>query len=196
MADHRWQLCVLVPIGASPELRERGVAFQRRLLERLAPSTSNEGLAVCPGVDIDEASAARVDLLFQKCWKLIPRSFVSIKRTPTPWITEACLAAVHAKSQAVGTARFSEAQRHCTQVLTDAYKSHLASIRGRSSNFPRGSKRWWVLCRSLLGTKQKVSSIPPLEEDDNWSNSSKGKAPLAGQVSPSWGDYGTACHRT
>ena len=59
-----------------------------------------------------------------------------------------------------------------------ATKCIICSVRREKSKLKKGSEEWWKLNREFLENKSKCSSIPPLRDNKEWVNDSKGKANL------------------
>ena len=72
--------------------------------------------------------------------------------------------------------RHTHARDKCTQVLTESYHEHVATLKKKIAALPKGSKQWWKLNRQLLNRKNQTSSIPPLRVDDTWILDGVGKA--------------------
>ena len=62
--------------------------------------------------------------------------------------------------------------------MSEEYHKYLESLKKKIAGLKKGSKAWWRLNRELLDKKAKCSSIPPLRDEKEWIDDSKGKANL------------------
>ena len=87
-----------------------------------------------------------------------------------------CQQAIEPKNAAEGSSQFEEKRKECAQTLKEEYQAHVASLKRKLAGLPKGSKAWWRTNKELLEKKCKLSSIPPLRQNDQWISSSKEKA--------------------
>ena len=66
--------------------------------------------------------------------------------------------------------------------MTTEYNRYLQKLKERISGLSKGSKQWWRLNRELLERKSRLSSIPPLRDDQKWITDSKEKANIFATV--------------
>ena len=126
---------------------------------------------------VDSAVNYFLDVLMAVCQKFIPQSVVELRKSSHPWLDNKCAQAIQAKNDAEGTDSFPAASQTCSTVLNAAYRAHLVNLKQKIAQLSKSDKRWWSLNRELLNKRSRVSSIPPLQnQDGEWIMNSRGKA--------------------
>ena len=53
--------------------------------------------------------------------------------------------------------------RECSEGILKAYHAYVRKTKDDLKKFPRSSKKWWQVARSLAQKSEKNSSIPPFQ---------------------------------
>jgi len=127
----------------------------------------------------DDAFTYFSDLLMSLCKKYIPQQKIMVKKQSHPWINQACVVAIRAKNASEGLPSFPLQRDRCSHILAEAYRSYVQELKAKLVNLSKSDKQWWRINRELLNKKARLSSIPPLRDDDgNWNLDAHGKANL------------------
>ena len=132
---------------------------------------------------VDDAVKYFTDLLWYLCLKFIPSETIKVSKRSHPWLNERCKVAIEKKHSLQDTGRSQQATEECAVVLAEEYRKYKEQLKSKISKLGKNDKRWWQLNKELLNHKAKMSSIPPLrDEDGSWITDSKSKANLFASV--------------
>ena len=110
-----------------------------------------------------------------------------------PWLSDACRKAIAEKHALFGTDGFEAACVSCTETLRREYAAYASKLRADMVLLPKGSKKWWTMCNSLMDGCQRGSGIPSLRSSSgDWVHDPKLKADLFADVFTS--KYGLPPH--
>ena len=113
------------------------------------------------------------------CVQHIPRSRIQEYKRSHPWFNQICAQAVRHKNAAEGSSNHEAARIECGRVLQDEHAKYREELKRKIAQLSKSDKRWWQLSREFLGKAARVSSIPPLkQEDGTWTTDPKAKANL------------------
>ena len=112
--------------------------------------------------DPDKTSSDFVQRLSALCEAHVPRTSVTTRTSPHPWLDDTCYAAIEAKCNASSIAERARLTQECSATLSRAFAQYQEDLRVRIRELPRSSKEWWKLNRELLNRKAKTGTIAPL----------------------------------
>ena len=96
-----------------------------------------------------------------------------------PWLTDAAVAEIEKKIEAVGSKDEQRAAELCSAVIVGEYEKYKTRMREKLKEARPGTKYWWQLSRQLLQMKGRTSSIPALKDPDGtWAMGAADKAEL------------------
>ena len=116
------------------------------------------------------------DILWTALIKYIPRKEIICKRSSHPWINDRCKRAIFEKTQAEGSENYESKCKDCSDILLEERQKYVNKLKEKLSSLSRSSKQWWRINRELMHRKMKISSIPPLRDENTWILDAKGKA--------------------
>ena len=96
-----------------------------------------------------------------------------------PWLTDAAVAEIEKKIEAIGSEDEQRAAELCSAVIVGEYEKYKTRMREKLKEARPGTKYWWQLSRQLLQMKGRTSSIPALKDPDGtWAMGAADKAEL------------------
>ena len=116
------------------------------------------------------------EILWMILIKNIPRRAIKCKKSSHPWLNARCRMAIQRKNEAEKTDTFVQENQKCTEILHQERAKYVESLKKKLASLPRSNKQWWRINRELLNRKCKLSSVPPLRDDDAWISDAKAKA--------------------
>ena len=128
---------------------------------------------------VDSAVNFFLDLLTAKCEEFIPRSKLVLEKATHPWLDSICAQAIRDKNEAVGSDRYEVVEARCAEILNERHQAYISRLKEKLANLSKNDRQWWRLNQELINKKSRVSSIPPLKDDQGtWHVNSVDKANL------------------
>ena len=128
---------------------------------------------------MDSAVNHFLDALIAQCEEYTPHSKLVLAKSTHPWLDLACEAAINKKNEAMGTPDFLLAQAQCAECLNQKHKEYIVRLKAKLAKLSKSDRQWWRLNRELLNRKAKITSVPPLKDDEgSWRVNSQDKANL------------------
>ena len=119
--------------------------------------------------DIDTIIAETSRTILDIARQHIPRKTIKERKGSHPWLDADCLHAIRRKRASDGTVLSEEATRTCTATIADAYTKYIEKKKAELRALKRGSKKWWLVAKSLLDSASKRGGIPSLrDENGEW----------------------------